>query len=348
MPSWLAEIAQAEGGCLRFDRFMELALYHPVHGYYSRNVATVGSKGDFSTTATLSGALAEAIAAWIKQEARALKLRSLTVVELGAGSGEMASGILRRFPPFSEIDYRIVELSGPLKEEQQRRLSNRRMRRPSFLRRVSFPRWFSSVQAALKDQGEALVFSNEFVDAFPCRRFAKQGGIWFEVFLLFDSGVWREELHSVKDLPESVSFHETFVSGQFIEVHEVYHTWLRELSSVLQKGALLTIDYGGNPVEIFGATPMGTIRAYHRHQRFTGREIYLRAGHQDLTADVNFADLQRWGLDFGFRTIGYFSQAKFLRTWGRRALSDERGRFVTDPSGAGSAFRVLHQRIGEA
>jgi len=33
MPSWLAEAAQAEGGKIRFDRFMELALYHPIHGY---------------------------------------------------------------------------------------------------------------------------------------------------------------------------------------------------------------------------------------------------------------------------------------------------------------------------
>ncbi len=348
MPSWLAEIAQAEGGGLRFDRFMELALYHPVHGYYSRNVVTVGPKGDFSTTATLSAAPAEAIAAWIKQEARELKLRPVIVVELGAGSGELAGWILRRFQPFSGIEYRIVELSRPLMEEQQQMLSHARLRRLPFLRRVSFPRWFSSVQAALQGVGKALVFSNEFVDAFPCRRFAKQDDAWFEVFLHFDSGVWREELHSVKDLPESTSFDDTFVSGQFIEVHETYGTWLKELSFVLQKGALLTIDYGGNPAEIFGAARMGTIRAYYRHQRFNGREIYMRAGHQDLTADVNFADLQQWGLRLGFRTIGYFSQADFLKTWARQTLSDERARFVTDPSGAGSAFRVLHQRIGEA
>ena len=49
MPSWLAEAVRSEGGRITFERFMELALYHPVHGYYTGHVSTIGKAGDFST-----------------------------------------------------------------------------------------------------------------------------------------------------------------------------------------------------------------------------------------------------------------------------------------------------------
>ena len=47
MPSWLAEAVQSEGGRITFERFMELALYHPIHGYYSGHVSTIGQSRGF-------------------------------------------------------------------------------------------------------------------------------------------------------------------------------------------------------------------------------------------------------------------------------------------------------------
>jgi SAM-dependent MidA family methyltransferase len=332
MASWLAQIAQAEGGQLRFDRFVELALYHPIHGYYSRHIPAIGPKGDFSTSATLSNSLGRAIGGWIENEARELKLRPLTIVELGAGSGELAASVLRRLRKYSKPNYRIVETSPILIREQQRRLDRHNAR------------WFPSVEEAVNGLAGAVIFSNEFVDAFPCRRFVKNRGFWFEFFLRFDSSSWHEEVRPVEHWPNSTSLECTNIFRQVVEVHEAYRTWLRKLCSRLRRGALLTVDYGGTVGEIFDRAPEGTIRAYYQHQRLTGREIYLRAGHQDLTADVNFSDLQNWGAELGLETVTYSTQADFLAGWSEKAPMSSADKFVSDPAGAGSAFKVLHQR----
>jgi SAM-dependent MidA family methyltransferase len=64
---------------------------------------------------------------------------------------------------------------------------------------------------------------------------------------------------------------------------------------------MLTIDYGANSAEeIYDRRPGGTMRAYHRQQRIEGGGIYARFGRQDLTSDVNFADLVRWGEALGW------------------------------------------------
>ena len=51
-----------------FSQFMARALFDPERGYYTRHIRTVGSRGDFSTSATLSPSLRGAAAAWLKSE----------------------------------------------------------------------------------------------------------------------------------------------------------------------------------------------------------------------------------------------------------------------------------------
>ncbi|HEV3066105.1 MAG TPA: SAM-dependent methyltransferase, partial [Chthoniobacterales bacterium] len=125
-----------------------------------------------------------------------------------------------------------------------------------------------------------------------------------------------------------------------------YRNWLTTLDHHLQRGALLTIDYGGSPTEIYYRKPGGTLRAYFRHQRIEGMGIYLRPGRQDLTADVNFVDLQEWGEQLGLKTIQCFTQADFIREWDRERSKNQKtaDRYISDESGMGEAFKVLHQR----
>ena len=98
-------------------------------------------------------------------------------------------------------------------------------------------------------------------------------------------------------------------------MHLSYRRWLEECVGAWQHGRLLTIDYGDVPPALYRRRPHGTLRAYCRHQRFVGREVYQRFGQQDLTADVNFADLQRWGEALGLKGDPPSTQADFLRRW---------------------------------
>jgi SAM-dependent MidA family methyltransferase len=328
MASWLADAVQGKGGRVRFDKYMELVLYDPVHGYYSAQMETVGRSGDFSTSATLDDSLGRALAHWIRAEAEALQLSHPTIIELGSGAGQLARTILRHFRPWERFRYYVVDV-------RTRNLPSRRIKQFNLVR--------EALHAA---DGTAILFSNEFVDAFPCRRFVRTKSGWDEIWLELREGRWLERTIPGSADPDSSSLSPSFVIGQIVETHESYRFWLEELSSSLRKGALLTIDYGGSAAENYRGKLSGTLRAFFQHQRLEGMEIYRRPGRQDLTADVNFEDLRGWGRAFGFDEIEYATQRDFIHEWYPDALKRENPltRLVLDPLGAGTAFKVLHQR----
>jgi SAM-dependent MidA family methyltransferase len=335
MPSWIAEIARAAGGQISFERFMELALYDPDHGYYTRHISDVGRSGDFATALTIGDAFVRNIANWARAEARRLKVRGLNIIELGGGGGQLARGILGKIRPWDRVRYQIVEISESLQQKQERQIRSRNVI------------WQKTIEAALDAvDGQAIVISHEFADAFPCKRFERTIEGWREIVLSYDADHWREELGSSLGTSESSAFSIQCATGQRIETLFSYRRWLEKMTRHLIRGALLTIDYGGCPEEIYSRQPRGTIRAYFRHERLEGMEIYLRAGRQDLTADVNFLDLRNWGEAMGLTTEGYANQAEFIRTWNRAgwkpcSTADE---YLSDQGGMGGAIKVLHQR----
>jgi SAM-dependent MidA family methyltransferase len=314
---------------------MELALYHPTHGYYTGHITTIGRSGDFSTALTIGDALVRSVAAWAKAEANLLALPVTQIIELGGGVGQLASGVLQAFSPWQRVRYQIVEISKTLRQVQEQKLRGKNIR------------WEDSVEAALDAaKGQAILISNEFVDAFPCKRFERKPEGWMEIFLGLDGDIWREEYAEDKAPLASSVLSMECTTGQRVEAFESYKNWLGTVDRHLQLGALLTVDYGGSPNEIYHRKPGGTMRAYFRHQRIEGMGIYLRPGRQDLTADVNFVDLQIWGEQLGLKTIQSTTQAEFIRAWDRRRLKSKQtaDQYLSDESGMGKAFKVLHQR----
>ena len=94
-------------------------------------------------------------------------------------------------------------------------------------------------------------------------------------------------------LPTSTVFPQPWPVGQRVEVHESFRVWLRAWLPGWNSGVMLTIDYGDTCPALYRRRPRGTLRAYAHHQRLEGREIYGAFGLRDLTADVNFSDLQQ-------------------------------------------------------
>ena len=335
MASWLAEIAETEGGRLRFDRFMELALFHPIRGYYTGRIRGIGKSGDFSTSTTLSPALGKAVSGWLAAEAKYLKLDPLIIIEPGIGTGALAKVILSQMRPWNQALYFGVDLRSD-SAILDRLVSKRRQFH-----------LFESMEAALgKANGRAIIISNEFVDAFPCRRLVRLETGWADIYLRYEDDHWRQELS-----PASISFPCSALDaglavGQAIELHESFREWLANVSRQLDAGAILTIDYGGRAEDIYYRRPDGTVRGYFHQQRIEGIEIFSRAGYQDLTADVNFVDLQVWGDSFALETVDYLAQREFVGRWNPGALkrADGAAEFTLKEQGAGTAFKVLHQR----
>src|SRR4051812_31304264 len=131
------------GGALSFADFVDLALYHPVVGYYRRNAPRVGygAGTDFYTASTSGPIFGELIVAACVSLLGPNSAAEYTFVEIGA---ETAAGVLAEVKhPFSRV----------------------------ITRRVGEP---------LDLRGRCIVFSNELFDAQPFRRFVGRAGQWRE------------------------------------------------------------------------------------------------------------------------------------------------------------------------
>lgn len=283
---------------------MREALYHPTLGYYSARIADVGAKGDFSTLATLGNQLGASIAAWITKKANESGWHTIPVIEVGAGNGSLAKTVVNHLGWRRRLltRYSIVETSPVLRKLQKKKLRFERVH------------WYPSVQEALRQSsGRALIFSNELVDAFPCRLFEKTARGWSEVGVQLSS---ENSLHEIL-LPLEAGdpwfrHFEDLAVGQRLERHDSYREWLQAWRSEWKEGAMLTIDYGENELGKRRCPKEGSLRGYWKHQRFTGTDLYARFGKQDLTADVNFGDLQHWGKSLGLKNSSLMTQREFI------------------------------------
>lgn len=312
----------------RFDHFMEEALYGR-KGYYSGTGKIFGTGGDFLTSPGLSQSFGNAVAHWIGKAWERAGTR-LPVIELGAGDGSMARAVREALPfwqrPF--LSYDVVERSATLQARQQKALAKKGARQ----------RWHGSLGEALNFHGgEALVISNEVIDAFPVRIFRKSGGIWEELWLEAGREIWDP----AEDLPQSTQFDHDWEDGQRIEIHQSAREFLREEFSAMRSGEILTIDYGGSASRIYHRRPRGTLRAYFMHALVEPPEAYQNPGRQDLTCDVCFEDWIAWGEAEGLETVSLRSQAEFLKPFARDTLADI---YLSHEAGPGEAFQVLWQR----
>ena len=327
-----------------FREWMRRALHDPECGYYSRHGRTVGRRGDFSTSATASPALGQAIASWLKAELRRSKnLR--TVIEVGGGDGSLmrdvrrALGLLWRW----RLRFFMVESSPVMAERQKSTLG------------APGVRWFTDMNAALEEcHGRTFIFHNELLDAFPVTlvEWNPQMSVWQEVWLHRRNEKWSDQLHSLEmSADERAAFsvlQSVPSSPQRCELGTAAREWLQDWSPRWREGAMLTIDYGGAFPQLYHRRPHGTLRGYLAHQMTTGANLYQNMGRQDITADVNFTDLVRWGESLGWTCEDLATQRDFLlchlRNAPARAQRDAALRFLLDEHGAGSAFSVLVQR----
>lgn len=308
------------------EAFMQRALYDPEDGYYARRAA-IGKAGDFSTSATLSPSFAEAIAHWLNETALRLKILSpLPVIELGAGDGSLAVGLLKHFSE-AEIGLHLVETSEPLRQIQLGKLGG-----------YSVTHHTSLAEALKASGGVGLIIANEFADAFPAVQLCWKEGAWREVHVAFDDTNNPIEILQPYERSIDAEAPSNPKENQRIFVHPLYHEWMKENLSLLKHGAILTIDYGAE-------YPSGECRAYGNQERYEGIDIYREMGKRDITCDVNFSDIRRWGEQLGLRTKPSVTQSDFLQSHldniEARSAKDTALAFLCNPMGAGGAFRAL-------
>jgi len=292
-----AIVREMDGGAIPFERFMEMALYHPEYGYY-RQGGRIGPAGDFLTSPVIHPMFGWAVAAWCRWAWEQLgKPPAFTIFEPGAGSGSLASSVLDwaegRDAEFRKaIRYVAIE-AGP----------------PGSDSRVEWAR------PPIAPAERGVVLSNEFFDALPVRMFDVVTRGAQEVYVGWN-GTGFEEVAGPVTIVDGMP-----VAGRFEASARVFPA-MASLAELVEHGAVLTFDYG-YPREELRADwrTTGTLLCFHRHM--ASEDPYVHVGEQDITAHVDFTDMEA-ALDAqGYETFGPVSQSAFLMALGIGQLVEQ-------------------------
>jgi len=157
-------------GPIPVDRYMELCLAHPRHGYYVTR-DPLGARGDFVTAPEVSQMFGELIGAWAAAVWSQMgSPKRVQLIELGPGRGTLMADALRAaqaLPQFhAALSVHLVESSPALRAAQEKALANAD---------VSIA-WHHGIEEI--EEGPAIAIANEFVDALPIGQFVKDRDGW--------------------------------------------------------------------------------------------------------------------------------------------------------------------------
>jgi SAM-dependent MidA family methyltransferase len=347
---------------------MELALYAPGLGYYTAGAHKFGEAGDFITAPELSPLFGRTLA---RQAAEIMASSAPHILELGAGSGRLATDMLAELESLGSLpdSYAILEVSADLRARQQALL---RERLPHLMARVH---WLDE----LPERFSGAVIANEVLDALPVHlvhwhnidvgrdlsRLGDAVGINPDLQnfdrAISERGVAADQngfIWQERAIADPALLH----AAQQINVPDDYLSeiclaargLINSLANRLEQGTLLFIDYGFGAREFYHPQrSSGTLMCHYRHHAHD--DPFFLPGLQDITAHVNFTDIAECGIDAGLELQGYTSQAFFLINCGITELLKDSSpenlrdylplsaqlQKLTSPAEMGELFKVI-------
>ncbi|HKP92296.1 MAG TPA: SAM-dependent methyltransferase, partial [Chthoniobacterales bacterium] len=235
-------------GPVRFDWFMEQALYHPQHGYYSSGRCEIGRRGDYFTNVSVGPLFGGILAAQFAEMWELLdRPGEFTVVEQGAHEGDFARDVLeaaRDAMPdfFGSLHYCVVEAFPVLRVAQQKTLAD-------FKKELS---WHASLEELEAFCG--VHFSNELLDSMPVRLIRHEDREWREIFVTESDGRFSLVAQPTADdtLRQRIAaLPEIGDGGYETEVNLAAPAWTKSVASKLERGFVLAVDYGYPRAEFY-------------------------------------------------------------------------------------------------
>lgn len=321
-----------KNGRMTFAQFMQVCLYSPRGGFYASRGNRISTH--FGTSPTSHPVFGALIVRQLEQMWHLLGDPPVFhVIEVGSGDGALAQSIVdacwRMAPRLAEVLYYVAA-------DYEPRWIQSPDPTPDWANGTGdgmSPSRRDAILAVQRVKTEGLrafrnvvgcILCNELIDNFPVHRFAIQGGSVKEVFVTSAGGTLTEVL----DEPSSPRLEERLTSlglslpeGYRGEVNLAMEDWTGQLSRALDRGFILTIDYGQLATDLYSLqNNQGTLVCYNRH--VVSSDPYQHIGQQDITCQVDFTSLMRLGDRHGLATVGYALQSQFLTNLGFSSFLD--------------------------
>jgi SAM-dependent MidA family methyltransferase len=360
-----------ERGPIPFSRYMELCLYHPELGYYSRNAEQFGKAGDFYTSSDVHAVFGRLLARQFEEMWRALgSPQQIELLELGPGRGLFAQDVLgwseKKFLDFFRaLRYVLIENSPALRECINETLahhieSGKASCKPDLFAEEKIGKGTTSVvpnqapnDGALAPEVPAIVFANEFFDALPVEILSAKGSLRIGTRDGHFTETWAQPSPEELEFLDRHSIHPE--TDERLEAPLAAQQFMDRIAASIQRGFLLAIDYGYTREEQLAGRHRGTLKALRQHS--ISANPYEAPGEQDITADVNFTALAATAEKHGMPTQKLVTQSQFLMGIGEAnqfadafeecRLPQERAKtalqlkHLVTPAGMGESFQVL-------
>jgi SAM-dependent MidA family methyltransferase len=344
-----------ERGPIPFSRYMEICLYDPAQGYYSRCAEQFGKAGDFYTSSDVHAVFGRLLAREFNEMWRALdRPPHIEILELGPGRGLFARDVLdwskKKFPDlFAALTYTLQETSPALRARLQETV-----REHADSGKAAVPEGRPTAPCrSLAPETPLIVFANEFFDALPVEILGMQGKLHLALENDHLHETWLPPSAEELEFLDRYSVHPE--PGERIEASLPAQRWITQIAHTLQRGFLLIIDYGYTRNQQLAGHHRGTLMAYRQHS--ASANPYQAPGEQDLTAHVNFTALAAAAAQAGMRVQNLRTQSQFLMRTGEPnqfadafedcRLPQERAKValqlkhLVTPAGMGESFQVL-------
>jgi len=309
MDTTLSEIIKnkiSEQGPISFHDFMEMALYYPGLGYYTSSPDKIGKHGDYYTSPYLTNVFGNVLAKQLEEMWFLTGKQDFTIVEYGAGMGSLCADILKQVKHnkelFKTLKYCIIEKSEAMRQKEKKIIDQ------GFINEKIT--WYDTIEEIPSFTG--CVLANEVLDNFSVHKVIMKQKELKEIFVDYDNGFIEVLKPARDDLKEYFTELDIELPNDFCaEINLEAIEWLRRISASLEKGFVLTIDYGYPSSELYKSYHrLGTIVCYNKH---TVNDLpYINIGQQDITAHVNFSALKFWGAKHGLNNCGFTNQSQFL------------------------------------
>jgi SAM-dependent MidA family methyltransferase len=307
----IAHTIASEGDWIPFSRYMELALYAPGLGYYTAGARKFGVEGDFVTAPEISPMFARCFAL---QAVQVLDRIGGDILELGPGSGQFAADLFGELKSLNKLPdrYRLLEVSPDLRERQRSLIA---ARFPDDMGRFE---WID----ALPEKIRGMVIANEVLDVVPFDIVHRnRGDVLERGVIVTEAGfAWDDAALPMGELKRRAEA--VVPPGDYDYTTEISlpaEALVRTISSSLEAGLAVFIDYGFSEREFYHPQRSGgTLRCHYRH-RFHGDPFFM-PGLQDITAHVDFTAMARAAEQGGSEVLGFTTQAYFLISCGLAVL----------------------------